>query len=202
MPACVCVSYRARAAARRPATTRATGQGAARGGSLEGVEVVPHSRRQHQSPRTRSDAASDVFMCLSRLVWGSLTALAVVKCASGASLQLPDALVPASCTYVVDAQAPGPRFDGIGAISGGGGETVLLPSYPAQQRDEILDYLFKPSFGAALHILKLEIGEPPPLPAGAGAGAAGAGAAGAGAAAGAAAAAAAAAAQEKCCSTL
>jgi hypothetical protein len=50
------------------------------------------------------------------------------------------------------------RFDGIGAISGGGGETVLLPHYPAAQRGDILDLLFRPSYGASLHILKLEIG--------------------------------------------
>eukprot|EP01050_Picozoa_sp_SAG11_P019250 SAG11_NODE_3036_length_2744_cov_3.086578_2_plen_186_part_00 len=60
--------------------------------------------------------------------------------------------------YPVISTAAGLRFDGIGAISGGGGETVLLPAYPAQQRGEILDYLFKPSFGASLHILKIEIG--------------------------------------------
>ena len=88
-------------------------------------------------------------MCLPRLVAGSLSLLAAVDASPTAS---------AGYKYAVEAQAPGPRFDGIGAISGGGGETVLLPSYPAQQRDEVLDYLFKPSFGAALHILKLEIG--------------------------------------------
>eukprot|EP01046_Picozoa_sp_COSAG06_P003088 COSAG06_NODE_116_length_23262_cov_47.854034_2_plen_548_part_00 len=65
---------------------------------------------------------------------------------------------PAASSYAVDALAAGPRFDGVGAISGGGGETVLLPAYPAKQRAEVFDYLFKPSFGAALHILKLEIG--------------------------------------------
>ena len=31
-------------------------------------------------------------------------------------------------------------------------------SYPQHLRDEILDYLFKPNFGASLHILKVEIG--------------------------------------------
>eukprot|EP01052_Picozoa_sp_SAG31_P035190 SAG31_NODE_4214_length_3460_cov_2.941386_1_plen_217_part_00 len=61
-------------------------------------------------------------------------------------------------TYPIDSAASGPRFDGIGAISGGGGETVLLPNYPEQQRNEILDILFKPNFGASLHILKVEIG--------------------------------------------
>ena len=58
-------------------------------------------------------------------------------------------------TYFIDATVSGPRFDGIGAISGGGGETVLLPAYPAAQRNEILDYLFRPSFGASLQILKV-----------------------------------------------
>ena len=61
-------------------------------------------------------------------------------------------------SYAVDTAASGPRFDGVGAISGGGGETVLLPAYPATARAEILDFLFRPAFGAALHLLKVEIG--------------------------------------------
>ncbi|XP_050396605.1 galactocerebrosidase-like [Patella vulgata] len=52
----------------------------------------------------------------------------------------------------------GRRFDGLGALSGGGATSKLLVNYPKQQRDEILDYLFKPNFGASLHILKVEIG--------------------------------------------
>jgi galactosylceramidase len=34
----------------------------------------------------------------------------------------------------------------------------MLVDYPEQQQLEILDYLFKPSFGASLHMLKVEIG--------------------------------------------
>ena len=49
-------------------------------------------------------------------------------------------------------------FDGVGAISGGGGNSRLLIDYPAKQRNQILDYLFKPGYGASLQILKLEIG--------------------------------------------
>ena len=52
----------------------------------------------------------------------------------------------------------GKVFDGIGGLSGGGATSVLLPSYPEKQKDEILDYLFKPNFGASLHMLKVEIG--------------------------------------------
>jgi len=49
-------------------------------------------------------------------------------------------------------------FDGIGGVSGGGGTSRLLTDYPVQQRNQILDFLFKPNFGASLHILKVEIG--------------------------------------------
>jgi hypothetical protein len=49
-------------------------------------------------------------------------------------------------------------FDGIGAILGGGGNARLLADYPLAVRDEIYDYLFRPGYGAALQMLKLEIG--------------------------------------------
>jgi Glycosyl hydrolase family 59 len=49
-------------------------------------------------------------------------------------------------------------YDGVGAVLGGGGNARYLEDYPARQRDQILDYLFKPGYGAALQILKLEIG--------------------------------------------
>ncbi|KAH3787160.1 hypothetical protein DPMN_165280 [Dreissena polymorpha] len=57
-----------------------------------------------------------------------------------------------------DANGLGRTFDGIGGLSGGGATTKLLPGYSQQYRDEILDYLFKPNFAAAVHILKVEIG--------------------------------------------
>eukprot|EP00759_Apiculatamorpha_spiralis_P041702 PhF_6_TR40219/c0_g1_i1/m.59754/K01202/GALC; galactosylceramidase len=61
--------------------------------------------------------------------------------------------------YVItDVKGPARTFNGIGGLSGGGATSVFLPSYPKQQRDEILDYLFKPNFGASLQILKVEIG--------------------------------------------
>src|SRR5450755_755033 len=54
--------------------------------------------------------------------------------------------------------APGRAFDGVGAISGGGGNSRFLIDYPAAQRSAILDYLFKPGYGASLQVLKVEIG--------------------------------------------
>ncbi len=52
----------------------------------------------------------------------------------------------------------GKTFDGIGGLSGGGATSKLLVNYPEPQRTQILDYLFKPNFGASLQILKVMIG--------------------------------------------
>ncbi|ESO89802.1 hypothetical protein LOTGIDRAFT_218637 [Lottia gigantea] len=57
-----------------------------------------------------------------------------------------------------DSVGLGRQFDGIGGLSGGGATSKLLVNYPEEQRNQILDYLFKPNFGASLHILKVEIG--------------------------------------------
>jgi hypothetical protein len=65
---------------------------------------------------------------------------------------------PVHTAITVDPASAGRIFDGIGAISGGGGNSRLLIDYPAKQRNQILDYLFKPGYGASLQVLKLEIG--------------------------------------------
>ncbi|CAG5125620.1 unnamed protein product [Candidula unifasciata] len=57
-----------------------------------------------------------------------------------------------------DSLGYGRDFDGIGGLSGGGATSKLLVNYPQEQRDQILDFLFKPNFGASLQILKVEIG--------------------------------------------
>jgi O-glycosyl hydrolase len=64
----------------------------------------------------------------------------------------------ASTAITVDGGKPGLTFDGVGAISGGGGNSRLLVDYPEPQRSQLLDYLFKPGYGASLQVLKLEIG--------------------------------------------
>ncbi len=63
-----------------------------------------------------------------------------------------------STIIVISGTSAGRAFDGVGGLSGGGGTSRLLWDYPAQQRDEILDYLFLPHYGASLQILKVEIG--------------------------------------------
>ncbi|MER6441042.1 ricin-type beta-trefoil lectin domain protein [Streptomyces sp. NPDC001185] len=64
----------------------------------------------------------------------------------------------ATTSITVDGVQSGRTFDGIGAISGGGGNSRLLTDYPTAQRNQILDYLFKPGYGASLQLLKIEIG--------------------------------------------
>ena len=70
----------------------------------------------------------------------------------------PAAHAATSTTVTVDGGSAGRTFDGIGAISGGGGNSRLLVDYPEPERSQILDYLFKPGYGASLQILKIEIG--------------------------------------------
>ena len=65
---------------------------------------------------------------------------------------------PVHTDIPVNLAGPGRTFDGIGAISGGGGNSRLLVDYPAAERTAILDYLFKPGYGANLQMLKVEIG--------------------------------------------
>ncbi len=48
-------------------------------------------------------------------------------------------------------------FEGIGAVSAGGSSRLLI-DYPEPYRSQILDYLFKPNYGASFQHLKVEIG--------------------------------------------
>jgi len=59
---------------------------------------------------------------------------------------------------IIDTDKFGQTFWGIGGLSGGGGTSRLLYDYKEPQRSQILDYLFKPNYGASLQILKVEIG--------------------------------------------
>lgn len=67
------------------------------------------------------------------------------------------ALAPGQ-TFVLDGTVPGKVFEGVGAVSGGGGTSVLLKDYPEPQRSQILDLLFKPRFGASMQTLYVEVG--------------------------------------------
>ncbi len=58
----------------------------------------------------------------------------------------------------IDINNKGRIYEGMGAVSGGGSNSRLLIDYSEPYRSEILDYLFKPKFGANLQNLKVEIG--------------------------------------------
>ena len=66
--------------------------------------------------------------------------------------------LPPGEPIVLDFLAVGPALGGIGAISGGGATSRLLIDYPEPQRSQLLDMMFKPLAGAALQVLKVEIG--------------------------------------------
>ncbi|NWV15221.1 GALC Galactocerebrosidase, partial [Ptilonorhynchus violaceus] len=99
------------------------------------------------------------------LLWGTI----LLGCSCGPRPPRVGAAPLVATTYVLDdADGLGREFDGIGAVSGGGGSGAsgaavvatsrLLVNYQEPYRSQILDYLFKPNFGASLHILKVEIG--------------------------------------------
>ena len=58
---------------------------------------------------------------------------------------------------VLDGAGKGRIFEGLGALSAGA-SSRLLYDYKEPYRSQILDYLFKPGYGAALQHLKVEIG--------------------------------------------
>ena len=57
----------------------------------------------------------------------------------------------------LDPKQPGRTFEGIGAVSAGASSRLLI-DYPEPERSQVLDYLFKPDYGASLQHLKVEIG--------------------------------------------
>ncbi len=74
---------------------------------------------------------------------------ALMPCYSAAAAQ--------QINIVLDGNGKGRVFDGLGAVSAGASSRLLI-DYPEPQRSQILDYLFKPGYGAALQHLKVEIG--------------------------------------------
>lgn len=65
--------------------------------------------------------------------------------------------INAQTTIFLSANDSGRIFEGIGAVSAGASSRALV-DYPEKQRSEVLDFLFKPKFGAGFQHLKVEIG--------------------------------------------
>eukprot|EP00912_Choanoflagellata_sp_UC4_P000018 UC4_evm1s13 len=63
--------------------------------------------------------------------------------------------VDSTATYTIDlaTEFQNHVYDGHGALSAGASSRLLI-DYPEQQRNDILDLLFKPNFGAALDLIK------------------------------------------------
>src|SRR5579862_4896238 len=57
----------------------------------------------------------------------------------------------------IDGRGSGRIFQGIGGVSAGASSRLLI-DYPEPYRGQILDYLFKPNYGASLQDLKVELG--------------------------------------------
>ncbi|MFJ4201135.1 galactosylceramidase [Streptomyces sviceus] len=100
-------------------------------------------RRWFMAARRRWPAGLTVMALAAALLVGTSAAQAVAA---------------STTTITVNGSASGLTFDGEGAISGGGGNSRLLADYPPAQQSQILDYLFRPGYGAQLQILKLETG--------------------------------------------
>jgi O-glycosyl hydrolase len=74
------------------------------------------------------------------------------------SIFLHHSLAATATNIAINGASTGQTFDGVGAISGGGGNSRYVNDYPAVQQAQMMNYLFKPDYGAALQILKVEIG--------------------------------------------
>lgn len=100
----------------------------------------------HRCDLNLSEGVSDMIMRGKKRVFvGWLICFVCVAVSLGAT------------NIVLDGKSPGRVFEGIGALSAGA-SSRLLSDYPDQQKREILDFLFKPNYGASLHHLKVEIG--------------------------------------------
>ena len=62
------------------------------------------------------------------------------------------ALASPAAPIALDVSQLAQAFEGIGALSGGGGVTRLLIDYPAALQQDIYDILFAPKAGASLQI--------------------------------------------------
>lgn len=67
----------------------------------------------------------------------------------------PPPFPPGKVHTLDDTKGLGLRWEGVGAISGGGATSKLLMDYEPAVVSDILDFLFKPNFGLNLDILKV-----------------------------------------------
>ncbi|MHC4418508.1 MAG: discoidin domain-containing protein [Planctomycetota bacterium] len=90
-------------------------------------------------------------------ILGLIVSLTLVLICSCATLTEATKTNDAVQTVNIDDGSEGRVFEGIGALSAGASSRLLI-DYPPVYRNQILDYLFKPNYGASFHHLKVEIG--------------------------------------------
>lgn len=90
----------------------------------------------------------------ARVKFAQVLGLAVLALLWGCASQKPPTPVT---SITLDGHGEGRVFDGIGALSAGASSRLLI-DYPERYRSQVLDYLFKPDYGASLQHLKVEIG--------------------------------------------
>ncbi|OCT11274.1 hypothetical protein A8709_06250 [Paenibacillus pectinilyticus] len=83
-----------------------------------------------------------------------VTASAVLLSTASVFVALP---AYASTSVTINGSGSGRTFEGVGIVNSSG-TSKLLYDYPANQQSDILDFLFKPNFGAGLTVFKNEIG--------------------------------------------
>ena len=106
-------------------------------------------RRQRRAPRRAQ------VRCAPARGSGVAPGWRVVQLAVVAGLCSGVVAGPVSIT--LDGRQGGRVFEGIGALSAGASSRLLM-EYPEAQRSQVLDYLFKPHYGAGFQHLKVEIG--------------------------------------------
>ena len=97
-------------------------------------------------------------------------AAAVAALAAGVAVLAASSVRPAhaqslaTTSITINASAPSSTaganrvYDGVGGILAGGANARYLMDYPDPERGQLLDYLFKPDYGASMQLLKLEVG--------------------------------------------
>ncbi len=109
---------------------------------------------------TRRGRASSALAIVASSALLAVFGVSAVASAPHAGAMDSRAAGPAAVTdpaITLDGSSAGRVFDGLGALSAGASSRLLV-DYPEPQRSQILDYLFKPGYGAALQTLKVEIG--------------------------------------------
>jgi hypothetical protein len=82
----------------------------------------------------------------TRSVIGAVVVLLIAQCLTAVVANSQETSV------ILDGGSGGRVFDELGAVSAGAPSRLLI-DYPEPQRSQILDYLFKPGYGAALQRL-------------------------------------------------